>query len=55
MLVCSHCRHPALIRVGEGVSFYFHWVGDVYCIDVVYVVDGVQCVLYGERYARKAK
>jgi len=45
--VCSHCRRSFRVKVSDDIGFYFHWVSDYYCIDVVLFVDGVCSVLYG--------
>ena len=53
--ICSHCRPSLKVRFREfeNVSFYFHWVGDVYCIDVMLVlasedfVTSLFCLMYG--------
>ena len=51
--VCSHCRHSTKVLF-EGGGFYFHWVGDYYCIDVflAFEEDGEVIVifLFGERW-----
>ena len=47
--VCSHCRHSVKVLF-EDVGFYFHWVGDIYCIDVFLVFEDAVILLFGERW-----
>jgi len=51
--VCTHCRRSVTLRFRdfEDIGFHFHWVGDYYHIDVVLIVDGIRCCLFGEVYA----
>jgi len=47
--VCPHCRHSVRV-VFEESGFYFHWVGDTYCIDVFLVFEDAVILLFGERW-----
>ena len=47
--VCSHCRHSAKVLFEDG-GFWFHWVGNYYCIDVFLVFEDAVIPLFGERW-----
>ena len=50
MKVCSSCRRPLTLRFRdfEGVGFWFHWVGNYYCVDAVLFVEGYRIRLFSE-------
>ena len=53
MKVCSHCRSPlkVLFRDFEDIiGFNFHWVGDLYCVDAVFVLENVVFGLFRVMY-----
>jgi len=40
--------HAVRFRDFEDIGFYFHWVGNYYCADVILFVEGCRVVLFGE-------
>jgi len=49
MWICSHCRHSLKVLFGD-FGFWFHWVGDYYCIDVFSTFEDAVVLLFGERW-----
>lgn len=48
--VCAHCRSEFRFRINDDVGLYVHWVGDLYLIDIVLILEKRSLGLYHEVY-----